>query len=70
MDRTPAPDAPGERALLLGWLNFHRDALAAKCAGLTDAQLVTRLRTAVEPYRCSGWCATSPRWSGTTSSAR
>ena len=41
MDRTPAPDAPGERALLLGWLNFHRDALAAKCAGLTDAQLVT-----------------------------
>ena len=26
--------------LLLGWLNFHRDALAAKCDGLTPDQLV------------------------------
>jgi hypothetical protein len=30
-----------ERGLLLGWLDFHRDALAAKCAGMTDEQLVT-----------------------------
>jgi hypothetical protein len=41
MQRFPAPDAPGERVLLLGWLDFHRDALAAKCADLTDEQLVT-----------------------------
>jgi hypothetical protein len=27
---------------LLGWLAFHRDALAAKCEGLTGEQLVTR----------------------------
>jgi hypothetical protein len=30
-----------ERALLLGWLAFHRDALEAKCAGLTGEQLTT-----------------------------
>jgi hypothetical protein len=41
MDRAPEPGDGDERALLLGWLNFHRDALAAKCAALTDDQLVT-----------------------------
>jgi hypothetical protein len=41
MDRAPEPEDGDERAVLLGWLAFHRDALAAKCAGLTDARLVT-----------------------------
>ncbi|GGX67667.1 DinB family protein [Streptomyces fructofermentans] len=36
----PAPDA-GERAMLEGWLDYHRDTLAWKCAGLDDAQLRT-----------------------------
>jgi hypothetical protein len=31
-----------ERGIALGWLAFHRDALAAKCRGLTDDQLVDR----------------------------
>ncbi|MEV1046314.1 DinB family protein [Streptomyces sp. NPDC049916] len=34
----PALDA-GERPMLEGWLDFHREKLAEKCAGLTDAQL-------------------------------
>ncbi|MEU8678148.1 DinB family protein [Streptomyces sp. NPDC048560] len=34
----PAIDA-AERPMLEGWLEFHRDTLASKCAGLTDAQL-------------------------------
>jgi hypothetical protein len=37
-------DEPGdgdERIVLQGWLEFHRSALAAKCAGLDAAQLVT-----------------------------
>lgn len=41
MDRAPEPSDDDERGLLLGWLNFHRDALAAKCAALTDEQLVS-----------------------------
>ena len=40
MDRAPEPGNAGERDLLLGWLAFHRDALAAKCEGLTAEQLV------------------------------
>lgn len=28
--------------MLLGWLAFHRNALAAKCSGLDDDQLATR----------------------------
>jgi hypothetical protein len=40
--RAPEPRAADERDLLLGWLAFHRDALAAKCAGLSAEQLVTR----------------------------
>jgi hypothetical protein len=39
--RAPEPVAGDERELLLGWLAFHRDALAAKCAGLDPDQLVT-----------------------------
>lgn len=30
-----------ERATLEGWLDFHRETLAAKCAGLTDERLRT-----------------------------
>ncbi len=40
MNRAPEPESVPERELLLGWLQFHRDSLAAKCGGLTDAQLV------------------------------
>ena len=40
MDRAPEPGNAPERGLLLGWLAFHRDALAAKCEGLSDEQLV------------------------------
>ena len=34
----PAIDA-AERPMLEGWLDFHRETLASKCAGLTDEQL-------------------------------
>lgn len=40
--RTPEPKTVEERALLLQWLSFHRDALAAKCQGMTAAELVTK----------------------------
>ena len=40
--RVPEPGDGGERDLLLGWLAFHRNALEAKCAGLTDEQLALR----------------------------
>jgi len=36
----PAIDA-GERAMLEGWLDYHRQTLAWKCEGLDDAQLRT-----------------------------
>ncbi|CAM5244156.1 DinB family protein [Streptomyces aurantiogriseus] len=36
----PAPTA-GERAMLEGWLDYHRQTLAWKCEGLTDDQLRT-----------------------------
>jgi hypothetical protein len=39
-DRVPEPGVDDEAGLLRGWLAFHRDALAAKCDGLSDAQLV------------------------------
>jgi hypothetical protein len=42
MERVPEPPDGDERAILLGWLHFHRNALGAKCAGLDDDQLVTR----------------------------
>ncbi len=40
MERTPEPESVPERELLLGWLSFHRDALAAKCEGMSDKQLI------------------------------
>ncbi|WP_327705525.1 DinB family protein [Streptomyces decoyicus] len=36
--RIPPPQAD-ERAMLEAWLDFHRDTLALKCAGLDDRQL-------------------------------
>lgn len=45
MDESPRIPQPGdgdERAVALGWLAFHRGALSAKCAGLTNEQLVAR----------------------------
>lgn len=38
-DRLEPPADADERALLVGWLEFHRATLARKCAGLTDDQL-------------------------------
>ena len=38
--RAPEPGPGDERELLLGWLAFHRDALAAKCDGMSAAELV------------------------------
>jgi len=38
--RVPQPEDGDELQLLTGWLSFHRSALAAKCAGLADEQLV------------------------------
>jgi hypothetical protein len=40
--RAVQPPDGDERSVVLGWLAFHRDALAAKCHGLTDEQLVER----------------------------
>jgi hypothetical protein len=42
VDRVPEPVDGDVRSVLLGWLAFHRNALAAKCAGLDAAQLVER----------------------------
>lgn len=45
MDATQRVAEPGdgdERSVLLGWLAFHRSALEAKCAGLSDEQLAAR----------------------------
>lgn len=39
-----------ERQMLEGWLNWHRETLLAKCAGLEPAQLA---RSAVEPSNLS-----------------
>lgn len=49
-NRAQQPVDGDERAILTGWLAFHRDALAAKCGGLTDDQLVER---SVEPSTLS-----------------
>jgi len=40
--RAQEPPDGDERGIALGWLAFHRDALAAKCCDLTDDQLVAR----------------------------
>jgi len=42
IQRVPEPADGDERAVLLGWLAFHRNALEAKCAGLDAGQLATR----------------------------
>ena len=49
-NRAEQPADGDERSILIGWLAFHRDALAAKCFGLTDDQLVER---AAEPSSLS-----------------
>ncbi|MFE7776985.1 DinB family protein [Streptomyces sp. NPDC057445] len=38
-ERTEASTLAGEREMLEGWLDFHRETLALKCAGLDDEQL-------------------------------
>ncbi len=42
MERISQPRTDDEVELLLGWLHFHRGALAAKCEGMTDQQLLTQ----------------------------
>jgi uncharacterized damage-inducible protein DinB len=42
MERAQPPLAAEERVMLGAWLDFHRDTLAAKCAGLSDDQLRQR----------------------------
>jgi hypothetical protein len=42
MERAGQPGDGDERSITVGWLRFHRDALAAKCDGLTPEQLVLR----------------------------
>jgi hypothetical protein len=39
MDRAPQPTADDESGLLLGRLQFHRDALVAKCKAMTNGQV-------------------------------
>ncbi len=50
MDRVDPPLSADERAMLIGWLDYHRETLAIKCDGLTPAQLATR---AVAPSELS-----------------
>ncbi|MFG2094523.1 DinB family protein [Streptomyces sp. NPDC048612] len=40
VERRELPTVAGEREMLQGWLDFHRDTLLAKCTGLTGDQLV------------------------------
>ncbi|MFJ8577516.1 DinB family protein [Micromonospora sp. NPDC093277] len=46
IDRKHEPYLGDERTMLEGWLDYHRDTLLLKCAGLTAAQLKT---PSVEP---------------------
>ncbi|MEV4709969.1 DinB family protein [Micromonospora sp. NPDC049374] len=46
VDRTPEPYVGDERTMLEGWLDYHRQTLLLKCAGLTAEQLRT---ASVEP---------------------
>ncbi|MER6310934.1 DinB family protein [Streptomyces sp. NPDC001657] len=39
IQRRDFPTAAGEREMLQGWLDFHRDTLLTKCTGLTGEQL-------------------------------
>lgn len=41
-DRTEPPGVAGERETLTAFLDWHRETLAAKCAGLTAEQLAQR----------------------------
>lgn len=45
IDRKPSPDLGDERAVLEGWLDYHRDTLLLKCSGLTEEQLKTPAAT-------------------------
>ena len=49
-NRVGEPTTGDERAMLEGWLNWHRQTLLSKCAGLTADQLKVR---AVEPSSLS-----------------
>jgi uncharacterized damage-inducible protein DinB len=40
--RTRPPTAADERTMLCGWLDWHRETLVVKCAGLSPEQLATR----------------------------
>jgi uncharacterized damage-inducible protein DinB len=42
VERIDPPLVAQEREMLQAWLDFHRDTLAVKCAGLTDSQLRER----------------------------
>jgi hypothetical protein len=65
--RSEQPGDGDERSIVLGWLAFHRDALQAKCDGLSPAQLVLRaappshlsllglVRHLAEMERAYGW---------------
>ena len=48
VDRFPEPLALPERAALEAWLDYFRDTLLTKCAGL-DAEQLRRRRPAVQP---------------------
>jgi hypothetical protein len=41
VDRKPGPFQGDERTVLNGWLDYHRDTMLHKCAGLAEAQLKT-----------------------------
>ncbi|MGC5029508.1 DinB family protein [Micromonospora sp. DT229] len=41
IERRSEPYRADERTMLEGWLNYHRDTLLLKCAGLTGEQLTT-----------------------------
>ncbi len=49
-ERTEPSTTAGERDMLEGWLDHHRETLAAKCGGLDDEQL---RRTSVPPSEIS-----------------
>lgn len=42
MERTSEPRTDAEGELLRGWLQFHREALAANCEGMKGEQLLTQ----------------------------
>ena len=50
IDRTHEPLVADERTMLEGWLDYHRETLLQKCAGLTAEQLRT---ASVEPSSLS-----------------